>query len=87
MDDPNLERMISVLQDSLTLRPRDAQQRTRLGEMYRKAGKRDDALMAFRRAVKDEPDYALAHAYLGAVLAEKGEWAEGEKSLLQANQL
>src|SRR5277367_2678424 len=87
MTDPNLERTIGVLEDSLALRPRDAQQRTRLGEAYQKLGKRSEALAAFRRAVKDERDYAQAHAALGALLAEQGAWDEGEASLREATRL
>ena len=78
---------MNVLEDSLLLRPRDAHQRTRLGEIYQKIGKHADALAAFRRAVKDEPEYAPAHAALGAFLAERGDWAEAEASLNEAIRL
>src|SRR5690349_17223666 len=87
MNDPQLDRTMGVLQDQLLLRPRDADLRTRLGEVYRKLGKTGEAIIAFRRAVKDEPDHAPAHASLGACLAEQGQWEEGEKCLLEATRL
>src|SRR6185369_15426333 len=48
---------------------------------------RSEALAAFRRAVKDNPDYAPGHASLGAFLVEQGSWEEGEASLLRATQI
>ena len=68
MTQQNLERMLGVLTDTLALRPKDAQARTRLGEVYQALGRPAQALAAFRRAVKDEPDYAAGHAALGAFL-------------------
>ena len=89
MNDPHLERIKDVLEDGLLLRPRDAEQRTRLGEVYRKLGQTGEAITAFRRAVKDQPDYAQAHAALGACLAEQGpaQWAEAEACLREATRL
>src|SRR5258706_3187605 len=87
MTDLNLERTIGVLEDSLILNSKDARKRTQLGEAYQKAGKKAEALDAFRRAVKDAPDYATGHAALGAFLAEEGKWEEGEASLLEATRL
>ena len=87
MNDPHLERIKDVLEDGLLLRPRDAEQRTRLGEVCRKLGQIGEAITAFRRAVKDQPDYAQAHAALGACLAEQGQWEEAEKCLREATQL
>ncbi|MEJ7734259.1 MAG: tetratricopeptide repeat protein [Polyangiaceae bacterium] len=87
MADPNLERLIGVLQDSLLLNGRDVWRRTQLGETFHKLGKLDEARGAFQRALKDDPAYAPAHAALGKLFADEDRWPEAETSLRHALQL
>src|ERR1041384_5933367 len=87
MMDPQLERTMHVLEDSLILRPRDAYQRTRLGEIYEKMGRHSEALAAFQRAIKDDPECAPPPAALGAFQAERGDWKTAEESLNLATRL
>ncbi len=87
MADKNLEQLLDVLQSALLVNPGDGWKRVRLGQTLQKLGRLDEAVVAFRRAVRDKPDYPEGHAALGSVLAEQGNWAEAEPTLRKAIEL
>jgi tetratricopeptide (TPR) repeat protein len=60
--------VIDALENSIRLRPDDAETRNYLGLVYVQTGDDDKAIAAFRQAIKLRPDYADAHQNLGAVL-------------------
>jgi tetratricopeptide (TPR) repeat protein/peroxiredoxin len=47
----------------------------RLGNALRDQGKLDEAIVAYREAIRVKPDYAEAHCDLGGTLARKGDYA------------
>lgn len=58
-----------------------------LGNALRDARKLDDAVLAYRRAVELQPDYADAHNNLGNALREKGDAAAALTSCARAIEL
>lgn len=55
-----------------------------LGKALFQLGKVDEAALAFRAAVKDEPESAEAHAYLGMALRGQSEYDEAKTHLEKA---
>jgi tetratricopeptide (TPR) repeat protein len=60
--------VIEALENSIRLRPDDAETRNYLGLVYVQTGDDDKAIATFHEAIKLRPDYADAHQNLGAVL-------------------
>ena len=52
-----------------------------MGYSYRKQGKFDWAVHAYKKAIKLKPDLAEAHEYLGEAYAEMGKFGKAEKEL------
>ena len=61
-----LEAGIEEMTRAIALRPGYAENYSRLGVVYRRAGRYGDALRAFEEAVRLQPDNAAAHNRLGA---------------------
>ncbi len=55
-----------------------------VGRRLEKAGRVDEAIAHYRRAVEIRPDYAIAWNSLGLALARKGDAADGEQALRKA---
>jgi tetratricopeptide (TPR) repeat protein len=68
-DDP--QRAIQLAQSALAIRKSAVGYHT-YGEALRRLGRTDDAVAAFRAALRQEPDYVPSLANLAAMLAEQG---------------
>jgi protein O-GlcNAc transferase len=62
------------LEKAVSLDAFNAVYHTNLGEIYRKAGRREDALASCRHALTLRPDLPLAHGNLGVALEEQGDY-------------
>jgi serine/threonine-protein kinase len=69
---------------SQTSRPELARANLKLGLALAEAGKNDEALAALRRAVKDDPKAAAAHARIGDILLNQKEYASAAESFAVA---
>ena len=70
-DDPNAG--IALIQRAMTLEPGFAPHHNSLGHAYRRLGRSDDALEAYRAAAALRPDSAEIHNNLGTILFERGQ--------------
>ena len=59
----------------------------KLGTVLRTQGKFDEAIEAFRQAVRASPSIALNHVYLGALLHERGRFEEAAAAYREAIRL
>src|SRR5437879_1640823 len=67
--------------------PGGARQLDDLGTLYLNAGRTEDAMAAYRRAVAAWDDFAAAHFHLGAALHRAGRPAEAEPCYRRAIEL
>jgi protein O-mannosyl-transferase len=66
---------VAIWEDTVAKTPGSARARYNLGAALDAAGRRDDAMRAYREALRLEPRYAAAHFNLGADLVEAGDVA------------
>jgi serine/threonine protein kinase/Flp pilus assembly protein TadD len=84
---PQNEEAIRFLTVAVALRPDSAGVRLNLGSTLARAGRLDEALVAYLQAIGLKPDYSKAHLVLGLVLAEKGLLDEAVAACRRASQL
>lgn len=81
-----LEQAAQVL-GAWTRRNEDAQALAELGFVRYRQERLDDATALLRRALRKEPELALAHYYLGAVLFRQGDISGAERAYREADRL
>jgi tetratricopeptide (TPR) repeat protein len=76
----NKSAAIAQLRKSIELNETAGDQ-NRLGRLLVESGRQDEALAAFLRAIKLDPNLAIAHSNLGALLGLKGDMARAVEEL------
>jgi len=79
-----LRRAVASAGQALARKPDHGQARALLGWCLARLGRRPEALVELRQAVKCRPDLAEPYLYLGEVLAEDGQLDEARRCLEQA---
>lgn len=82
-----MEPAIRALREAVEKQPTDASSLTYLGHCMVHAGQLDDAKACFERAIRINPDEALAHRGLAAVAQSKGDKETYERSLAVCQRL
>jgi tetratricopeptide (TPR) repeat protein/serine/threonine protein kinase len=72
---------------AVSLRPDSGVAHTHLGNALWHQGKRDEAVVQWRKAIELDPKLALAHANLGNALWHQGKWDEAVVELRKAIEL
>lgn len=67
---------VSILQDVIAARPKNARAHYNLGIAIAEQGQREEAIAHFREALRCDPTYAEAHGNLGLLLAQQGQREE-----------
>lgn len=75
---------VSHYQESLKLRPNEAEPRCNLAIALYTLGRRDEAMQEMQRALQLRPDYPEAESDMGFFLQESGRLAESEKHYRRA---
>jgi protein O-mannosyl-transferase len=75
---------LTLWQDTVAKRPDNPRARHNLGQALVTAGRPEEAVLEFRRAIELQPHHAFAHASLAQVLLTRGELADAEAHLRAA---
>jgi serine/threonine protein kinase/Flp pilus assembly protein TadD len=73
---PQREEAVRFLTVAAALRPRSPGARYNLGLALARAGRPDEAIVAFRQAIGLKPDYSMAYFEVGCVLGRQGQLDE-----------
>ncbi len=84
---PQPEEAIRFLTAAVALRPDSPGARMNLGFVLSRAGRRDEALVAYRQAIALKADYSMAHYNVGVTLGEQGHLDEAVVAYRQAIRL
>lgn len=72
---------LALWQDTATKRPDNPRAHHNLGLALAQAGRPDEAMGAFRRAIALQPEHALAHFQLGTIHLARRQWSEAAGEL------
>lgn len=67
-----LTRTAAALEEAVRLKPADVDLQVKLGFIYTRLGKADEAQRAFESAAAQDPKKAIAHYMLGLIYEKKG---------------
>ena len=78
----SVEQMVETLRAALSVNPKDAWKRLRLGKLLARLGQHEEAFDAFRRTLRDDPRLVDGHVALAKLHEERGETEDQERELL-----
>jgi tetratricopeptide (TPR) repeat protein len=81
------EKAIPLLEKYIAARPTDAWGDAQLGHAQELAGRTDDAERLYRKAIKQDRHLAIAHHWLGLLLARSDRESEAKQSLAEYDRL
>ena len=71
MADAQLAQTIELLTTQLLIHPNDPHKRFQLGMAYRNSGELEEAIKAYKRALRAKPDHAEAHFNLAVFYLQR----------------
>jgi eukaryotic-like serine/threonine-protein kinase len=82
----SLERFDTPIEEATTS-SLEALRALTLAEEHRTSGRDNEAIPLFRRAIEIDPNFAVAHARLGVIYSNQGEWEQAGNYLKRAYEL
>jgi len=78
---------VTLWEDAVIKSPQKARARFNLGAAYQNAGRRDDAIREYERALALKPDIHAAYSNMAAIQIDTGQLESGEKTLVRLTEI